>query len=418
MRQILTILAVLLAGHLAHPGQLSSQVTYELAEGFETQRLFSYDAGAPFALQLGGLAIGPEGETIVNENGEIRLHSAAGTRTLASFQPAVFGSFLTIDPEGRNAWYGESSEQNIYRVPLDGSGPELVDRIGFNFDMAFAPAEAPTEIAGKGFISGLGASPGNSLWLLDDDPEAINDEIIADSSPFSGPITFDRVGNLYLVSSGLTDSNTGMASEKLVRFRPAQLTAALGEGALRLSDGELLCDGMGGYYNLAWLDGKLYATSLGFQSGSGSIDVIDPAMDFSRRTFARVSIGAGPGGSMIFLAARAGSARFEPGAGQYGGELLASYGNYVDASGISRFTPELHFLRSDANGDESVNLSDAVFVISYLFLDGERPRINEASDINADGTLDLADPVYLLNFLYRGGPQPPAPFPGVGAEPR
>ncbi|MCH2585026.1 MAG: hypothetical protein MK138_09685 [Planctomycetes bacterium] len=57
-------------------------------------------------------------------------------------------------------------------------------------------------------------------------------------------------------------------------------------------------------------------------------------------------------------------------------------------------------------------------MIAYLFLDGERPRINEASDINADGTLDLADAVYLLNFLYRGGPQPPDPFPGVGMEPR
>ena len=175
---------------------------------------------------------------------------------------------------------------------------------------------------------------------------------------------------------------------------------------------------MGGYYDLAWLDGKLYATSLGFQSGVGSIDTLDPGMDFSRNTVARLSIGTEPGGSMIYLAAHAGSEGFEPGAGQQGGSLLASYGNYVDASGLTRFTPELHFLRSDANGDETVNLSDAVFVIAYLFLDGEHPRINEASDINADGALDLADAVYLLNFLYRGGPQPPAPFPGVGAEPR
>ena len=155
MRNSLLVVLTGMALNLVHPGLLNAQVTYELADGFESEQLFSYDAGAPFALQLGGLASGPEGETIVNENGEIRLHSAAGTRTLASFQPAVFGSFLTIGPEGRNAWYGESSEQNIYRVPLDGSGPELVARIGYNFDMAFAPAEAPTEIAAKALISGL-----------------------------------------------------------------------------------------------------------------------------------------------------------------------------------------------------------------------------------------------------------------------
>lgn len=418
MRNSLLVVLTGMALNLVHPGLLNAQVTYELADGFESEQLFSYDADAPFALQLGGLAFSPEGEPIVSEGGEIRIHCEDGARVLASFQPAVFGSFLVMGPGGLNAWFGESSEQNIYRVPLDGSGAQLVDRIGFNFDMVFAPRAARGEIAGKGFISGLGASPGNSVWLLDDDPEAANDEIVTGISPFSGPITFDPAGNLYLVTSGLTDIETGTASEKLVRFSPAQLAAAVGEGALQLTDGELLCTGMGGYYDLAWLDGKLYATSLGFQSGVGSIDTLDPGMDFSRNAFARLSIGTEPGGSMIYLAAHAGSEGFEPGAGQQGGSLLASYGNYVDASGMTRFTPELHFLRSDANGDETVNLSDAVFVIAYLFLDGEHPRINEASDINADGALDLADAVYLLNFLYRGGPQPPAPFPGVGVDPR
>ena len=204
----------------------------------------------------------------------------------------------------------------------------------------------------------------------------------------------------------------------LVRFSPAQLAGALGDSALELSDGELLCTGMGGYYNIAWIDGKLYGTSLGFQSGVGSIDTIDPAMGFTRRPLARLSLHGTPGGSMLYLAARGSSESFEPGRGRYGGILIASYGNYVDASGISRFTPELYFLRGDVNDDDTVNLSDAISVISYLFLDGEDPRLVEASDINADGALDLADAVYLLNFLYRGGPQPPTPFPQIGAARR
>ena len=130
---------------LIHTDLLHAQVTYELAEGFEAEQLFSYDAGAPFALQLGGLAFSPEGEPIVSEGGEIRIHCKDGSRVLASFQPAVFGSFLVMEPGGLNAWFGESSEQNIYRVPLDGSGAQLVDRIGFNFDMVFAPRAARRE---------------------------------------------------------------------------------------------------------------------------------------------------------------------------------------------------------------------------------------------------------------------------------
>ena len=161
----------------------------------------------------------------------------------------------------------------------------------------------------------------------------------------------------------------------------------------------------------------LYGSSLGFRIGAGSIDTIDPAMGFTRRPLARLNLGGVPSGSMLYLAAHEGTESFAPGAGHYGGVLLSSYGNYVDASGISRFTPELYFLRSDVNDDDTVDLSDAISVISYLFLDGQEPRLVEASDINADGSLDLADAVYLLNFLYRGGPQPPAPFPQTGAAP-
>ena len=146
---------------------------------------------------------------------------------LASFSPGVFGSFLVLAPDGRSVWFAESSEHNIYRIALETSGAELVDRIEFNFDMAFAPAGAPGELAGKGFITGLGNSPENSLWLLDDDPGQPNIEIITGISPFSGPLTFDDEGNLYLVTSGLTDSRTGLPAEKLVRFSAGQLAEAL-----------------------------------------------------------------------------------------------------------------------------------------------------------------------------------------------
>ena len=386
---------------------LDAQVSYQLEDGFRFESLYSYDAGAPFEQQVGGLALSLRGETIVSEGGEIRIHSEDGPLVLATFQPGVFGSFLPLDPGGRSVWFGESSHHNLYRVPLNGSGPELIDRIEFNFDMAFAPHDAPAEIAGKGFISGLGASPDNSLWLLDDDPETSNVEIVAGISPFSGPLTFDREGNLYLATTGLTDSRTGMASEKLVRFSAARIAGAIGGNTLQFADGETLRMGMEGFYNLAWIDGRLYGTSLGFRSGFGSIDVIDPAAGFTRRAFARLEIGEEPGGGMLYLVAMEGRAGFEPGAGTAGGILLASYGNYVDVSGISRFTSELYFLRGDANHDGEVDLSDAVSIIAYLFLNGKAPRPEEASDINADGSLDLADAVYLLNFLYRGGPQPP-----------
>tara|TARA_B100000809_G_scaffold258198_1_gene301013 strand:- start:725 stop:1972 length:1248 start_codon:yes stop_codon:yes gene_type:complete len=397
---------------------LAAQVSYQLGAGFHVESPYSYDAAAPFELQVGGLAISRQGEVIINEGGEVRIHREEGPLVLATFSPGVFGSFLVMDPDGRSVWFAESSEHNVYRIALETGGAELVDRIEFNFDMAFAPAGAPGEFAGKGFITGLGNSPENSLWLLDDDPGQPNIEIISGISPFSGPVTFDDKGNLYLVTSGLTDSRTGLPAEKLVRFSAGQLAEAISGNTLQSSDGDILRTEMAGLYNLTWLDGRLYGTNLGFQSGGGSIDVIDPERGFTQTSFARLELDGETGGSMIFLSAKTGPAGFEPGSGQAGGTLLASYGNYVDVSGLSLFTPELFFLRGDSNHDNEVDISDAVSIISYLFLDGLAPQPGQAADINADGALDLADAVYLLNFLYRGGPQPPAPFPQTGPSPR
>jgi hypothetical protein len=415
MKMICVLVLLLLSLPLS---LLDAQVSYQLGGGFNVESPYSYDAGAPFELQVGGIALSMQGEIIVNEGGEVRIHQEDGPRVLASFSPGVFGSFLVLDPGGRSVWYGESSEHNIYRISLETGGAELVDRIDFNFDMAFAPPGAPAEFAGKGFITGLGDSPENSLWLLDDDPGTPNAEIVAGISPFSGPVTFDREGNLYLVSSGLTDSRTGLPAEKLLGFSALRVAEALSGNTLQASDGDVLRAEMAGLYNLVWLDGRLYGTNLGFQSGGGSIDLIDPQRGFAQSVFARLELSQRAGGSMIFLAARPGPASFEPGSGLAGGALLASYGNYVDVSGLSLFTPELHFLRGDSNHDKRVDISDAVAVISYLFRGGTALQPEQAADINADGALDLADAVYLLNFLYRGGPQPPAPFPQAGAAPR
>jgi hypothetical protein len=72
------------------------------------------------------------------------------------------------------------------------------------------------------------------------------------------------------------------------------------------------------------------------------------------------------------------------------------------------------FVRGDANRDGKVDLSDAIAVLSYLFLGGRKPACAEAGDANDSGSLELSDAIYLLNHLYLGGapPRPPYPQPG------
>jgi hypothetical protein len=75
------------------------------------------------------------------------------------------------------------------------------------------------------------------------------------------------------------------------------------------------------------------------------------------------------------------------------------------------------FSRGDVDRNNAVNLSDAVACAKYLFQSGPAPTCQDAADINDDGILDVSDPVYLLFHLFLQGPPPPPPFPGAGSDP-
>jgi hypothetical protein len=78
------------------------------------------------------------------------------------------------------------------------------------------------------------------------------------------------------------------------------------------------------------------------------------------------------------------------------------------------------FYRGDANGDLQVDLSDAIFTLSFLFQGGLEPTCLDAADTNDDGDLDISDAVRLLNYLFLGAPPPPGfdpSHPGVDDTP-
>jgi hypothetical protein len=64
------------------------------------------------------------------------------------------------------------------------------------------------------------------------------------------------------------------------------------------------------------------------------------------------------------------------------------------------------FTCGDANGEGVVDVSDVVYLVSYLFLGGDPPVPMQAGDVNLDGIVDSADVVYLINYLFKGGPPP------------
>ncbi len=77
---------------------------------------------------------------------------------------------------------------------------------------------------------------------------------------------------------------------------------------------------------------------------------------------------------------------------------------------------ETQFSRGDANGSGTLDISDAVTMLGYLF-SGKAAGCVKACDTNDDGKIDIADPVALLAYLFASGRSPAAPFGACGSDP-
>lgn len=76
------------------------------------------------------------------------------------------------------------------------------------------------------------------------------------------------------------------------------------------------------------------------------------------------------------------------------------------------------FIRGDANFDQAVDLSDAVYILLYLFVaSSDTPACLDALDVNDDSQINISDALYILEFLFRNGPPPPSPYPQNGTDP-
>ncbi len=78
------------------------------------------------------------------------------------------------------------------------------------------------------------------------------------------------------------------------------------------------------------------------------------------------------------------------------------------------------FIRGDADRNEKVDITDAVYILNVLFrgVDSEKFELcKDASDSNDDGRVDITDAVYILHYLFQSGKEPNFPFPNLGDDP-
>jgi Beta-propeller repeat/Dockerin type I domain len=70
---------------------------------------------------------------------------------------------------------------------------------------------------------------------------------------------------------------------------------------------------------------------------------------------------------------------------------------------ITKLCAEGPLICGDANYDGTVNVSDAVYIINYVFVGGNSPNPYASGDTNCDSICNVSDAVWIINYVFVGG---------------
>jgi hypothetical protein len=95
-------------------------------------------------------------------------------------------------------------------------------------------------------------------------------------------------------------------------------------------------------------------------------------------------------------------------AGQWRWVLITSEQTYPAWDGPHCFTVSCcdHRADIDHNGDSEPDITDLIYLVTFMFQEGPEPPCMEEADINGDGTEnpDISDLIYLVTYMFQEGP--------------
>jgi hypothetical protein len=98
---------------------------------------------------------------------------------------------------------------------------------------------------------------------------------------------------------------------------------------------------------------------------------------------------------------------FIPPAGDF--IFVDALGNSIAPDVVSATCWAVKVLCGDVTDDFSINVGDAVNLVTYIFKGGPAPDPLVSGDENCDGRVNIADVVYVINFVFKDGPAPCCP---------
>jgi hypothetical protein len=75
------------------------------------------------------------------------------------------------------------------------------------------------------------------------------------------------------------------------------------------------------------------------------------------------------------------------------------------------------FIRGDSDSSGARELTDAIYILNFLYLGGPDATCQSAADTNDDSSVDISDAVNLLAHLFLDARPLPEPFGACGEDP-
>jgi hypothetical protein len=113
----------------------------------------------------------------------------------------------------------------------------------------------------------------------------------------------------------------------------------------------------------------------------------------------------------------------DPDLGWLGVKVYSVRGLIGDAAGRNAFCEVFQgqvngrFIRGNVDGSAEIDITDAIALLTFLFLGGNNLTCEDAADVDDNGAIDITDAIRILTFKFLGDAPPPPPFPAPGEDP-
>ena len=224
-------------------------------------------------------------------------------------------------------------------------------------------------------------------------------------SPDIGGVAFDETNDQFWLVDTRHDAIFAVDTQGILRRRePSEGDPGIDTVKTNPIDGTLA----GG---ISFVEGTADSVTLDFATVEGTVE---------RRVFDRATMTAQPVTTFALGHIAVSGELGGIDGGTYEGEpalfVLDSRRKELHAIQTSNnpLPPGARFQRGDANNDDSLNISDASFILSWRFKSGAAPACEQAADANGDGQVGLSDAIAIFSYLFRQAEALPDPFQACG----